>query len=174
MTWVTPREWTLKEPITASKLNEFSAADLYLFSRPKSVVTIPGDGTNITTTSTTFTAVDDAQFTLSLEVAEGAEVQFDLLASCRHSVLGGFFHFDIIMDDVTYMSSMTGTPVTDGIWKNQARAASVDGALGAAPFYRSGIAAGVHTFKLRWRLTTAGLITLMINGTLAQFAARER
>lgn len=174
MAWTTPITWAIRDAITMVKLNAHLRDNMnYLFARNKHVLTIIS-GSDLTTTSTTYGAVDDAQFTLTLDVTDGAELEFNLLGNYAHSVLNGTVNFDIIMDDVTYLSNMTATPITHGIWRGRAQAAAAISQLGGNPFYVSNIAAGVHTFKLRWKVTTAGTGTLYLNSYMCQFGVHER
>lgn len=169
--WITPRVWVVREAITATKLNEISESLNFLFKTARSIVTQFGGGTNLTSTNTSFAAVDDAQFTLSIDVPEGADVLCWFNAAAQHSLTTGSAIFDVLIDDTNYVSSGTGTPATTGCFPQRSiqgtSAAYVGGNL-----IIEGLSAGVHTFKLRWKVITAGTITLFLSGSYNQFGVR--
>ncbi len=171
--WIDPREWVVGEGITATKLNEISESINYVHDKPKSIVTIFGSGADLTTTSTTIVAVDDAQFTLSLQVIAGESVVVALVVDTTGSTTNINPVYDVIIDDTTYVSSNTATPLTAGLWTRYTptAATSVSG-LPAAPVIITGLVAGVHTFKLRWKVSAAGTATLYLNAKFCQFSAR--
>lgn len=167
--WTAPREWEAGEGITATKMNAISNDLLYLFDRPSAMVNIRANGAaNVTTTSTTWTAVDDNQFTLTLEISSQAQLETSIAAMVSHSVLGGYVNMDVIVDDTTYLSSLTGTPAAGGLWTTRGLVAGAPIAMGCPIRIPAGsFAAGVHTFKLRWKIVTAGTGTLYLTAASA-------
>lgn len=171
MAWVTPRTWVAREGITATKLNEISENLNLLFLTPRSIVTQFGGGTNLTSTNTSFVAVDNAQFTVSIDVPAGADVICWFNGAAQHSLTTGSAIFDVLIDGTTYVSSNTGTPATTGCFPQR----SIQGASAAyvgGNLVISGLSAGVHTFQLYWKVITAGTITLFLNGSYNQFGVR--
>ncbi len=175
MTWFDPRTWVVREGITATKLNEISEDLRALKNPPKSVVTIGGGGANLTTASATFVAVDDAQFLLSIDKSEAeSDLEVVMTAAAQHSLTTGHVHFDVLIDGTTWASSMTGTPATNGLWTHRAIQGATPSGVPTAPFKIPGLAAGVHTLSLRWKLTTAGTATLVLAGYAFQYYVTER
>lgn len=169
VTWTTPRTWIIEEPINVSKLNtELSGNMNYLYNRPATYVTIKGDGTNLTNALTTFSALDDAQFTLNLTTTSG-RVEFILNAMVSRSA-AGILEWDVLIDDSTYASSGTATPVTNGLGGLQVTT-TVDQLNGR--FRIDGLTPGLHTFKLRVRNSAAGTATVYLSGYFCQFGVRE-
>lgn len=168
--WITPREWVVGEAISATKLNEISESLNYIHEKPKSVVTIYGSGTDLTTGSTTYVAVDDAQFTLSLEVQAGEDVRLWLTLVHTNATTGTLNDYDVIIDDTTYVSANIGTPLTQGIIRGRIAAGAVNQSNNAY-LVISGLSAGVHTFKLRWK-TSASTAKLILSGAYFQFGVQ--
>lgn len=174
MAWNTPLTWAIRDPITATKLNaQLRDNSNYLFARPRTLITQLGAGSDLTTASATFVAVDDAQFTANLTTSGGL-VEVNLSAVIAHSVLSAFVYFDVIIDDVTYVSSQTGTPLTNGLWGARETLAAAIISVPSQPFiYPLVLSSGVHTFKLRWRTSVATATLKLSAGNVFQFSVKE-
>lgn len=172
--WTEPQEWIAGNPITAEELNEESNRLRYLYDRGGQMVTVRGNGTNPTTVSTaSFAAVDDAIYAVSLETT-GGKLCIDLTAHVAHSVANNFIAFDVIMDDITYMSSLTGTALTQGIITARPPAITVVYPVNVRYMVPAGIiTAGVHTFKLRWKVQAATGTLWVSSGYMFQLAVSE-
>lgn len=169
MAWTSPRTWVIEEPITVDKLNnELSGNMLHLFNRPSQYATIKGNGTNLTNALTTFSPLDDAQFTLQINTATG-NVQLILTAMVQRSATG-VIEWDVLVDDSVYASSGSATPVTHGLG-GQYVSTATDQLSGS--FILTGLTPGLHTFKLRVRNSTTGTATFFLDGHTMQFGVCE-
>lgn len=172
MSWTTPITWAIRDAITMAKLNSQLRDNLsYLFARPSSKVTILGTGTNLTTTSTTMVAVDDAQFTLTLTIATGEDVELWINGVTGGSATNINAIMDVIIDDTNFVSSGNTSDLAFGLWYTGHPASPLLTGL-RGRILVSGLAAGTHTFKLRWKVSSAGTITLYLNGKYFQFGAQ--
>lgn len=171
--WTSPRVFIAGKVLTASQMNEINNNISYLHSRPSEVITVRGTGANINTTSATFVAIDDAQFSFSLEIGTGA-LETNILAILSHTVGASLVYFDILVDGVTWLSSLTGTALTNGIWTYRAPATASQNA-GFQPYrIEAGLlTAGVHTFALRWRTSAATATLGLASPNLFQWYVRE-
>lgn len=170
MAWTTPRTWATLEQITATYLNEQLRDNLeYLYNRPHSFVTIR-NGTNVNITSTSFAALDDGQFTLELTTT-GGDIEIWLTGTFEHGSGGVAVMFDVLMDNTTYLSSMTGTPLTNGLAAFFAPNVGYD-TITSLRYTISGITADTHNFKLRVR-TTSGTGVWLAANYCTQFGVRE-
>lgn len=172
MAWTTPITWSIRDAITMVKLNAQLRDNLnFLHARPSSVVTVNGGGSNLTTTSLTMVAVDDAQFTLTLAVNSGENVDLWINGVMGGSAANINNMVDVIVDDTNYISSGSGTPLAFGLWYNgAATSATINGIVGRVTL--GGLSAGTHTFKLRWMVSSAGTGTLYLSGKYFQYGAR--
>lgn len=173
--WTTPNTFVAGKTLTAAQLNAMNTNINFLYTRPQRLSTIRGTGTNLTTLATAFADVDAlGTLSLTLETSGGA-LEFNLLGTVSNTVLNALTCFDIYMDGTTYMSSVTATPIANGIWQQRTTVAASIDSIKATP-YRvevGAVAAGIHTFVLRWRVS-AGTSTLYVAaGNLVQFYARE-
>jgi hypothetical protein len=88
----------------------------------------------------------------------------------EHNAAAGQIMFDVLVDGATYISSNTGTALTNGIGAQHVTNA-YDNNIHFSVLHE-GLAAGVHNFKLRLR-TAAGQITWLASGYLTQFRVVE-
>lgn len=174
MPYTTPADVATGDTLTQTLINNSIMENIRsLYARPSATATVRGASTNITSTSTTITAVDDAQFTLTL-VTTGAALQLAFSGYISHSVANTAVLFDILIDDTNWASSLTNTAVTNNLWSPRpVTAATIVNVELAHVLPAGALAAGTHTFKLRWRAGAAGTITLATNGYVTQFRARE-
>lgn len=169
--WTTPTEWTTKKPITKEELNKINDNILYLAAPSVGRVTVR-NGTTVTTTSTT-PAVLDAAYDLSVELSGVRDVRMKLQGIAQIGTLAAIMRFDVLIDNTTYWSSLTGTQLTNGVWAatqyvaSNAIPVSVNLTLPAGT-----LAAGVHTFKLRY-WTSAGTLTWIEAATISEFEVGE-
>jgi hypothetical protein len=173
MAWTTPRTWLPGEILTATKLQAVSDDLQYLYARPSLALTVRGSGTNITSTSLTFAAVDNAQF-YGTVTTTGADLKLSLNASCAHSIANTLVAFDVLIDGINYASSLSGTAVTNGLWAFRPTTAAIVYTFSGDHIIPAGLlAAGTHNFSLVWRGGAAGTSTLAINGYVCQFRVSE-
>lgn len=170
--WTAPRDWFTKEPATKEKLNDISNNLRYLLLPSVQRVT-KTTGTNPTTVSTVFVDLDAAAYALSVELTGGRLVMVELKGTFTNSGVN-VVCFDILIDNTTYLSSLTGTPLTNGVLGITVPVASALVCLPLMVSIPAGVlAAGVHTFKPRWRVT-AGTGTWQENGVYSQFQVGEQ
>jgi hypothetical protein len=155
--------------LTGAELENMSNRFLFLYNPPRVTATLRSGGAS--TTAVAFSPVDNNIFSLTMETS-GRRLGMTLLAHARHSVAGSNVLFDVLMDDVTYLSSLTGTALTDGIWRVRSVVATPAQSVVGIPYVLEGvdIPAGVHNFKLYWRGSAAGTSTLE---AITQFSVFE-
>lgn len=172
--WQGPSDWAGGLGITATELNKISNNLRYLFAPARAVATVRGAGSDITTTSTTITAVDDGQFALSLDTC-GRDILIMLNAHVAHSVAANFVAFDVIIDDTNYASTLTGTGATQGLFSHRnPTAAGIYQCSGQHIIPAGSISPnGIHTFKLRWKAQAATATLKLGSGYMFQFVVAE-
>jgi hypothetical protein len=174
MAWTAPRDYVPGEVLTATKLNEVSDNLLHLYAKPSVILTVRGNGINETTTSTTFTPVNNTIFLGSMQCT-GAPLYINVNAVLTHSVANTAVHVDVLIDGVTYASSLTATAVTDGLFAPRSGTpAPVRVHLAGSHILPAGsLSVGSHSFSLVWRAGAAGTATLFLSGSTCQFSVSE-
>ena len=112
------------------------------------------DAGDYATTSTVFVDVDATHLTLTLETHGGPVLVF-LTGTASMSGVGSLTYFDVAVDGVR-----AGTPSASGagLTTFTSPAASTQHNVSFS-FLVTGLAAGVHTFKLQWRVgSTTGYL----------------
>jgi hypothetical protein len=169
MAWTTPATWAVDQLVTATDLNTHLRDNLNALKTPPSAHYEANQGSDYTTTSTSFVDVDSTNFALTITTA-GGDVFLGFHGSVESSGPSGIC-FDVLVDGVAQVGG------NDGI----VRVRPDSGSDGHCPSFArlvSGLAAGQHTFKLQWK-TFSGTATLFAGaGTSAkdvhpQFWARE-
>lgn len=156
---------TIDDVLSKDKLNTFVFTPIAdMISPPFAVYNKPIGEANITTTSTTLTAIDDTlgKFYLQL-VTKGNPVEIGVRIAVGNSAIA-YTYLDVEIDGVSYTSSS----VAMGVFYS-----AVAAAQGVISFREivSPLAAGTHDFKLRWRVS-AGTGTLYA-AYKPQFYVRE-
>lgn len=170
--WVTPREWIADEAITKEKLNEISDSLNYLYSPSRGLATVR-NGSNVTITSTTAVDLDAAAYALSVELTGLRDVYVELRGAAQNNTLASVNSFDVYIDSTTYLSSLTGTPLTFGATAFVQYVASNRVMVNVRYLIPRGtLAAGVHTFKPR-AFVSAGTLTWIEANGLTQFEVGE-
>src|SRR5574341_1289364 len=156
--WTAPITWT-SALVTVDQLNEQVRNNLeYLFS-PNSDVTDYDEGTDKTTTSTSFVAVDtagapDLRATL---VTEGEDVAVSFLAEVQITNSGsveGNANFNILVDGTTLAIADDGI---FGAGDNVANAIFYE--LVSFRIIIAGLSAGTHTFDVMWKVSASAPTT---------------
>ncbi len=168
-TWTAPRTWADNDLVAAADLNEQLRDNQEFLKDPPTDIYDANEASDYTTTSTSFTDVDGTNFSLSLDT-EGGDVLVWFSGNVRTNSAGQTIHLNVSVDgsDNVADDGIIGTPVT--------------GAQPGLPttFIRliQGLAAGTHTFKLRWK-TNTGTATLYAGAGTSnadvhpQFGVRE-
>lgn len=171
--WTAPRLWVTKDPITKEKLNAISDDLNYLFSPSMGLVTVRGTNADVTTASTTPVEIDDANLALSVETA-GRQLRIKLEGQTFNNTLAAFNRFDVLIDNTTYLSSLTGTQLASGVASTRQYVASNEIHLNMDIVVPVGVlAAGVHTFKPRWWVSGGTGTFRFATGYFAQFYVGE-
>ncbi len=144
MAWTTPKTWT-SEPLTSLDLNTHLRDNLEALKDPPGASYTLNESVNYYTTSTTFVDVDASKLALTITTGGGdVMVHFHGVVAAS----SGRVNFDLDVD---------GTRVAgdDGITR-------LDTITAPVSFTRliSGLAAGSHTFRLQWRVSSGANATL--------------
>ncbi len=173
MAWTTPRDWVSGEVVTASKMQQNSDNLVHLYARPSLILTIRGNGSNETSTSTVFVPINNTILSGSLVTTQAA-LSLNFNASVSHSVATTQIAIDILIDGTTYASSLTSTAVTNGLWVPRSGNVASSAQLSGSHIIPAGsLTVGVHTFAVVWRAVAAGTITLTLSGSSCQFSVME-
>lgn len=172
--WTAPYVWGTKEPITKKKLNDMNNNINYLFAPQRKVVTIRGTGADAAITSTTPIAIDSAALQIRLELSGLRDVWVEMEALGQNNTIATVNRFDVLIDGTTYLSSLTGTQLANGLKVNIQHVAAQAMEIAWRFVLPAGVlVAGVHTFEpMAW--VSAGTLTVIlgVNG-LAQFRVGE-
>ena len=172
--WTTPREWTTNDPVTKEKLNAISDDLSYLLAPSRGLVTVRGTGANQTTASTTLSDLDLSTFGLSVELTGVRDIKVKFQGLMSNATLAAVTVFDVFMDNTTYLSSLTATALTNGIWSaTQYVAAHIIPVRFEVLIPAGVLAAGVHTFQPRWRVTAGTTTFYEAANTFSQFVVGE-
>lgn len=171
--WTTPREWLTKDAITKERLNAISDNLTYLHTPSSSIKTVRGTGADAPITSLTPIQIDDALFTASLETT-GRVLNVNFLMTMANATAGAYTHIDVLMDGVTYLSSLTGTQLTYGLLRDRQSGAAYVHALSFDIKIPAGtITAGAHVFVPRVWVSGSTSTFYLSAGYFAQFGVRE-
>ena len=165
--WSSPKTWSVGELVTASLLNSHLRDNFDFLKTPPTALYILNESGDYTVTSTSFVNVDGTKLALTITTA-GGDVLVGFCGSILQSAATVFFDVEV-----------------DG-----SRTAGDDGLCAVTPFSASaralatcfkliqGLAPGLHTFKLQWRVNS-GTGTLLAGAGTAngdihpQFFVRE-
>lgn len=172
--WTTPRVWVTKDPITKGKLNAVSDNLNYLINPSMDVKTVRGTGSDVSTTSTSPAVIDDTLLGVSVELTGAAPVRVKLMGIAVNNTLNAFTIFDMLYDSTNYLSSLTSTPLANGIGKVRQGVANVEYSVNFDIIIPSGVlAAGVHTFAPRFWVSSGTGTFRLATGWFAQVVAGE-
>jgi len=170
MAWTSPRTWVAGELVTAALMNAHVRDNLLILKDPVSDDYLTNEGSDYTTSSTSYVDVDATNLAFTL-VTNGGPVVVAFTGVVSHSSTGDT-EFDVDMDGArlagddgltTVNTVTTGPPKTAGV---------------SFAFLKSALSAASHIFKLQWR-TEAATATLHAGAGTggrdyhAQFWARE-
>lgn len=171
MAWSTPKTWSTGELVTSSLLNTHLRDQLIFLKDPPTGQYTLNQGSDYTTTSSTYVDVDGTNLALTL-VTAGGDVLVGFYGTFQHSTANAAVALDISVDGVRQGGD-------DGLITG--RAASTQNGYLPIAFVAMvrGLSAGSHTIKLQWK-TTAATATLHAGAGSAtygdshpQFWARE-
>ena len=172
--WTAPITWAVDQLVTADNLNEQVRDNLEFLKDPPTDEYTLNEGSDYTTTSTSFVDIDATNLALTIETGGG-----DVLVHF-HGVFGSVSGSGTA---VAYLEvDVDGSPLAgnDGII-----AIYIDDAADHFPLSFTqliqGLSAGSHTFKLQWKRTTSASAVVALwagagtsnNDLHPQFWARE-
>lgn len=171
--WTAPREWITSEPITEDKLNDISNDLLFLLNPPFGQVTVRGTRSNVTTTSTSFVAIDSI-YSVTIELSAVRDLTVDLNGVASHSANSGVINLDVLVDGTTYLSSLTSTPLARGLFTMQWGVGTYVLPIKAEITVPAGtFTAGVHTFQPVWCVGSGTGTWYEASGYFSQFHVGE-
>ena len=168
MAWTSPKTWS-SEPLTSLDLNTYVRDNQnYLKDRlDNSAGSLVSGDTFLSTTSNQFVDVDADKLSLTL-VTHGGDVLVGFTGTVQCTRPGGASYFNVAVDDVDYVAD-------DGIVRDTA--VNTTGANRHAPLsfvvLISGLGAGSHTFKLRWKTSGRNTSKMDVVALHPQFWAKE-
>lgn len=154
--WNDPKTWGYKDVFTATEGNEMSDNLRYLKKPSRDFKDLKGMSGVVAALTTTLAAVDDTNLLLSLTTYEANEdVFFTLNGSMSLATAAQYLYFDVLVDNTWYASSGTGVALANNLFPHY----MTTNAIVYLISYTKKIiipTAGVHTFKLRARVSTTG------------------
>lgn len=158
MTWTTPKTWNTGDPLTAGDMNTHIRDNLNVLKAPATALVTKVFASDYILTTSGWADIDPA-FSLTLDTTGGdVLVGFNISAG---NASGGVSGYNLRVDGVDVSTETYGILKVDSPGSH---------ALHYTWLVRP-LAAGMHTFKLRWR-TFSGY-SGMVGGALNQFWARE-
>lgn len=145
-TWVTARTWTAGELITASIMNAHVRDNLNALKTPAGGYSVINEGSDYTTTSTSFTDIDTTDLSLTFTTAGGDVIIF-FCGSMNGGTIGQSTFVDI-------HESVAGTRLGGDDGLLQIVYATALNVVPVTICYRAtGLSAASHTFKMQWKVT---------------------
>jgi hypothetical protein len=176
MTWTAPKLWA-NEPLTAADMNTYISDNLDALKDPPSGIYNAVEGTDLALNSTSWADVHatDGKFQHTITTNGGAVMV--MLNATLSTAAAAVLYLDVAVDGIDY--GVTTLGAADGLHaaRVEATATAVDGQVTFIRFLE-GIAAGAHTFKLRYKVNTSTVTIYRAAGTAnadipAQFVVRE-
>ena len=168
MAWTTPKTWS-SEPLTSLDLNTYLRDNQnHLKDRLDNAASRKVAGaTVLTTISTEFADVDATALSLTL-TTHGGDVLLGFTGTVRHSAGSADTFFNVAVDDVDYIAD-------DGIvnLRNSGSADTERNKPLSFVMLITALAAGSHTFKLRWKTSKNNTATMEVVTLHPQFWAKE-
>jgi hypothetical protein len=165
-------DWTLMNDLTTGDL--VTEADMDALRGNLEYLLDPNhqairrDAGNYTTTSTTFVDVDATNLTITLET-HGGPVWVGLTGMASINGVGAISYFDVEMDGVRLGStSPTGAGLVNFTTPSSGTQLNVSFSL-----LVTGLAAGTHTLKLQWRVSSITVTLYAIATNPMHFSAIE-
>ena len=165
MAWTTPKTWS-SEPLTSLDLNTYMRDNqTHLKDRlDNSAQKLVSGASELSTTSNEFVDVDADKLSLTL-MTHGGDVLVGFTGTIKSRRNGRASFFNLAVDGVNYIAD-------DGIVRDTAHGELVHAPISFVVLVTD-LAAGSHTFNLRWK-TAAGNSTRMdIVDLHPQFWAKE-
>lgn len=157
MAWTNPKTWVVDELVTAEEMNTEIRDNLNVLKLPPSEQSIIDEGSNYSTTSTSFVDVDATNLSLTITTT-GGDVLITFPCSVSNNANSGQVFLELALD--------TDGGGDNNIAGDDGMIVSTDTVLAQIVpitliWIAKGLAAGVHTFKVRWKV---------VSGTATMFA----
>lgn len=168
MAWTTPKTWS-SEPLTSIDLNTYVRDNQnHLKDRlDAGASSIISGATLLSTTAHDFVDVDATKLSLTL-TTHGGDVLLGFTGTVRNNARAGTTYINVAVDGVDYIADdgLIGVRIaTDG---DQSRNKPVSFVM-----LISGLSAGSHSFKLRWKASRTSTASMDIVDLHPQFWAKE-
>lgn len=168
--WTDPKTWIEGEKLKADEVNEQLTNNLiWLFEKNFDVSQLSGVS-DFQTSSTTPVAAGVLSCIIR-KFSDETVVRLSFSGSAYNSTASQFVRFDVLIDNLYYASSGTGTPATGGLMQFQQDTAALTNQVSFEAFVPD-IEAGVHSFQLMFWVG-ANTATINVTNTIAQFSVEE-
>lgn len=170
--WNASKGWNAGENLTIGKLDKYLKERLELLYDKNYVYKKLNLGASPQTASTNFVRIANETYKLHLKT-EGRDVKITLLLTMFTSAINATISYiDIEVDGEYYVSSLTNTPLSDGVI-NEAQNINQPYTI-LFEFVLRDVDAGWHTFDLFWKTSAAGsLATIWGTNTPVFFMVEE-
>jgi hypothetical protein len=153
--WTIPKDWTTDEVLTAVNFNTHVRDNLKALKDPPTDSFVANEGTDWTTTSTSFVDIDATDLSLTITTNGGA-VMVGFYGSLTTPAGAGYLDVDV--DGTRWAGD-------DGLIRATANQSSAV----CFVILVTGLSAASHTFKLQWKAGSSATLTLYAGaGTAAQ------
>lgn len=168
MAWTSPKTWS-SEPLTSIDLNTYVRDNQnHLKNRlDASSSRVISSNADLTTMANEFVDVDATKLALTL-TTHGGDVLLGFTGTVEHSVNNAFTSFNLAVDGVDYIAD-------DGLIGYHGNYSSGSGRRKPLSFVLlvTGLSAGSHSFKLRWKTSSRNTATMEVVSLHPQFWAKE-
>ena len=168
MAWTSPKTWS-SEPLTSLDLNTYVRDNQnFLMDRlGNSAASLASGAAILSTTSTKFVDVDATALSVTL-VTTGGDVLVGFTGTVQSQKSLGASYFNVAVDGVDYIAD-------DGIIRQTAAFSNGGNRHGPISFVMliADLAAGSHSFKLRWKTSSNNVSKMDIVDIHPQFWAKE-
>jgi hypothetical protein len=169
MAWTAPTTRTTGELITAAIWNTDIVDNLNILKSPPTDYQTIDEATDYQTNSTVWVDVDSTDLSKSITLAVESDIFIFFGSAMVNFNADGNVYLNVLMDGITDLAD------DDGITGLTRPASSISTAripIGFTRIVRS-VAAGPHTFKLRWKVVGATTATMYATNVHPQFTVRE-
>jgi len=167
MTWKTPRNWAIGDAVTRARLNAISDSLAALKDPPSDEYLVPA--VDIAISSTSLVDIDSAGGLLI--TTYGGDLLIGLNFSTTTSVASVQVTYDILLNNLTYLSSRTATARANGVFY-VTTAVTTDKQYINAVLRWPGLAAGTYSVMPQVKVNT-GSVTFKATNTGAYWWVRE-
>lgn len=169
MAWTDPVTWVLEQVLSATLLNQQVRDNLnYLKKKPIHRIVVTADQA---VAVTSWTKITDTDLQIVLDVT--SDLVFQIHTQVQSTNAAAFVHFDIWdVDNSVYLSSGTGTPQLDGLFRIDTVVANARAHASFQVVFED-VIAGTHNYEI-FVQTTIITTTLNHDDSLCYYAVWER